>query len=78
MLNTDWVAVTGTTVENKLGKGEWEEMQNKINVTALAGVAPLERWPPHYRVAGSIPGQGTYLGCGVLPWSGCMRGRVTI
>ena len=30
----------------------------------LAGVAQwTERWSVNQRVAGSIPGQGTYLGC---------------
>ena len=31
---------------------------------ALASVAPwIERWPVNQRVTGSIPGQGTHLGC---------------
>ena len=27
----------------------------------------------HQRVAGSVLGQGTYLGCRFDPWSGCVR-----
>ena len=35
------------------------------NNFALAGVAQwIERWPVNPRVAGSIPSQGTFLGCG--------------
>lgn len=37
---------------------------------ALAGVSKwLEYYPKHQQVAGLIPSQGTYLGCGfVLDW----------
>ena len=35
---------------------------------ALAGVAQwIEHWHAHQRVVGSIPSQGTYLGCGPGP-----------
>ena len=35
---------------------------------ALAGVAQwIECWPVNQRVAGSIPSQGTFLGCGLGP-----------
>ena len=27
----------------------------------------------HQKVAGSVPSQGMYLGCGFDPWSGCVR-----
>ena len=41
---------------------------------ALPGVA---QWagchPGNQKVAGSIPGQGTCLGCGFCPWSGCVQ-----
>ena len=34
-------------------------------LSALAGVAQwVERWHVNQRVAGSIPSQGTFLGCG--------------
>ena len=37
--------------------------------TALAGVAQwIEHGPANQRVAGSIPSQGTGLGCGPGPW----------
>ena len=36
-------------------------------VAQLAGPRPTKR-----RVAGSIPGQGTRLGCGLGPWLGHM------
>ena len=44
----------------------------KIKNAALAGVALwIERWPVNQRVAGSIPRQGTCLGCGPgLQWAG--------
>ena len=32
----------------------------------------LDRQPMHQKVAGSIPTQGTYLGCGFNPRSGCV------
>ena len=35
---------------------------------ALAGVAQwIERWPVNQKVVGSIPSQGTCLGCGPGP-----------
>ena len=38
---------------------------------ALAGwLSRLDHHPVHQKVAGSIPGQGTDLGCGFNPWSG--------
>ena len=37
--------------------------------TALAGMGQwIEHWPVNHRVAGSIPSQGTCLGCGPGPW----------
>ena len=37
----------------------------------LAGVAQwFEHWPVNQRVAGSIPSQGTYLGCSSGPQQG--------
>ena len=37
----------------------------KVHQMALAGVAQwTEHWPANQRVAGSIPSQGTCLGCG--------------
>ena len=33
----------------------------------------LECGPVHQKVAGSIPDQGTYLGCGCDPWVGCVQ-----
>ena len=32
----------------------------------------LENHPVHQKVVGSIPGQGTYLGCRLDPQSGCV------
>ena len=41
---------------------------------ALAGVAQwIEHWPTNQKVTGSIPSQGTCLGCGPGPWLGGMR-----
>ena len=46
-------------------------MDLKITQQALAGVAQLVGVLSHKRrVAGSIPGQGTYLGCESSPWFG--------
>ena len=40
---------------------------------ALAGsLSCVECHPLHQKVAGLIPGQGTYLGCGFNPQSGCV------
>ena len=42
-----------------------------IQIMALAGVAQwVERWHVNQRVAGSIPSQGTCLGCGPGPQLG--------
>ena len=39
--------------------------------SALAGVAQwIEHWPANQRVTGSIPSQGTCLGCGPGPLCG--------
>ena len=43
---------------------------------ALAGVTQwIERWPAIWRVASSIPGQGTYLGCRLGPQLGVLKGQ---
>ena len=40
----------------------------KDKKTAMAGVAQwIECWPTNQRVAGSVPSQGTCLGCGRGP-----------
>ena len=46
-----------------------------MHAVALASVAQwIERGPANQRVAGSIPGQGTCLGCGPGPQEGeCER-----
>ena len=52
----------------------------KFVVIALAGVAQwTEHQPVNQRVTGSIPSQGTCLGCrpGRAPSRGCMRGNHT-
>ena len=42
-----------------------------FNLVTLAGVAQLVGVPSYkLRVLGSIPGQGTYLGCGLSPQLG--------
>ena len=49
-------------------------MLSEKEVTKLANFAPagvaqwIEHWPANQRVAGSIPSQGTCLGCGPGPW----------
>ena len=44
----------------------WHSVKNMNS--ALAGVAQgIEYWPVNQRVTGSIPNQGTYLGCGPGP-----------
>ena len=40
---------------------------------ALAGVAQIECWPANQRVAGSIPSQGTRVGCRPGPQLGVCR-----
>ena len=46
---------------------------------ALAGVAQrIERWPANQRVTGSIPSQGTCLGCRPGPQGGVVRGNHTV
>ena len=43
----------------------------KIIIAALAGVAYwIEHWPADWKVTGSIPSQGTCLGCRPGPWLG--------
>ena len=40
----------------------------KLYTVVLAGVAQwIEHWPGNHRIAGSIPSQGTCLGCGPGP-----------
>ena len=42
-------------------------------MVALTGMAQLvEHHPAKQKVTGSIPGQGTHLGCGLGPQSGCV------
>ena len=44
---------------------------SKMDGTTLAGVAQwIECWPVNRRVTGSIPSQGTCLGCRPGPWLG--------
>ena len=39
----------------------------------------IERWPANRKVAGSIPSQGTCLGCGPGPWLGaCERQPICV
>ena len=33
----------------------------------------MEHRPAHQKVAGSIPGEDIYLGCGFSPWKGCAQ-----
>ena len=45
------------------------ELIKNVGSRALAGwLYWLERRPVHQKVVGSIPGQGTYLGCKFDPW----------
>ena len=49
--------------------------QNQI-IAALAGVARwVECQPANRGVAGSIPGRGTCLGCGLVPSWGACKGQ---
>ena len=51
----------------------------KRKAYALSGVAQwIECWPGNQGVAGSIPGQGTWLGCGPGPLWGHVRGNHTL
>ena len=52
----------------------------ELREIVLAGVAPwVEHWPANQKVAGSIPSQGTCLGCWPGPWSGaCERQPVDV
>ena len=59
-----------THTENKLMVDRWERGENVMGLrsTALAGVAQwIECQPANQRAAGSIPSQGTCLGCGPGP-----------
>ena len=49
--------------------------KNKKPEIALAGVSQwTKHWPVNQRVTGSIPSQGTCLGCGPVPQQGaCER-----
>ena len=50
------------------GKKRSHDIKKKKKRTALAGVAQwMECWPVNQRVSGSIPSQGTCLGCGPGP-----------
>ena len=52
---------------------EKSRFQDSVEV-ALAGVAVLDGASSHsQRVAASVPGQGTYLGCMFDPGPGCMH-----
>ena len=54
--------------------------QVKIASAALAGVAQwTECWPANLKVAGSIPGEGTCLGCEPGPQlGGCERQQIDV
>ena len=48
-----------------MGKGVWKYIKHIENLfSALAGVAQwIEHWPVKQKAAGSIPSEGTCLGC---------------
>ena len=49
-----------------------------LRTLALAGVAQwVARRPANQRVAGSMPGQGTGLSCGLVPSRGRARAEAT-
>ena len=51
-------------------RGLWDNVKRN-NICVLAGwLSWLERHPVHQRVAGLIPSQCTYLGCGFNHWLG--------
>ena len=43
------------------------------HVALVGWLSWLEHHPVHQKIAGSIPGQGTDLGCGLNPLSGCIQ-----
>ena len=45
-----------------------EKLRGPGWVAQLVGACPI-----HWKVASSIPSQGTYLGCRFNPWSGCIE-----
>ena len=51
--------------------------KNKKHKTKLSALAGVAQWtvcrPANQRVAGSIPSQGTCLGCGLGPWRGSRK-----
>ena len=49
-----------------------DELGIKIKSSSAGGVSWLEHCSIYQKVAGSIPGQGTYLGCEFDPWLGCL------
>ena len=52
---------------------------SKTEMKALAGVAQwIEHGPANQRVTGSIPSQGTCLGCRPSPQWGCVRSNHTL
>ena len=57
-----------------------QENQEMLGVSDLKARRALAKWlswlechPIHQKVEGLIPSQGTYLGCGFDPWSGCLQ-----
>ena len=54
----------------------WSINCRRFDKIALAGVAQwIEHWPANQKVASSIPGQGTCLGCWPGYWLGGVRGN---
>ena len=50
----------------------------KKELGSLAGwLSWLEHRPIHQRAVGSVPSQGTYLGCGFNPWQGTYKRQLT-
>ena len=51
------------------------QLSNIKNVYSCPGqwLSWLKRHPIHQKVVGSIPGQGTFLGCGFDPQMGCVQ-----
>ena len=57
---------------NSSPSGQPVVCQKQMSAALTGGVQGAGRPPANQRVAGSILGQGTGLGCGPGPWLGCI------
>ena len=64
-------AMFNLAAKSRIGQADKTFLSLKKEMSALAQwLSWLEHCPIHQKVAGSIPSQGTFLGCRSDPWSG--------